>query len=95
MTSELQSSEGCEIPASEFLNMARIGLEPGPEASAEEFTEALKEVPDEGRAPVVSDRGLILVALSQEEANETARILHDKFIELTSSDPRRGTSHAQ
>lgn len=35
--------------SAEFLNMARIGLKPGPEASAEEFTEALKEVPDEGR----------------------------------------------
>lgn len=43
--------------------------------------------PDEGRAPVPSDRGLILIALTQEEADAAAKRLADKFHELMARKP--------
>lgn len=46
MTFDINPGDGCEIPASELLAMARIGLTDGPEASAEEFAEALSELPE-------------------------------------------------
>lgn len=40
MTSDIETGDGREVPDSELLAMARIGLTDGPEASAEEFAEA-------------------------------------------------------
>lgn len=73
--SDHYTDDGCGLYGVEALSLLKIGL----------MSEG--ELHPDFRAPVPSDRGLILVALSQEDANETARILASKFEELLSDSP--------
>ena len=71
MSDEIETGDGCDLPQEEALRL--FSLHP--------------DSPANGSGPVVSDRGLILVALSQEEADETARILKSKFEEALARNP--------